>query len=244
MIRKVIGSLSYDYFICRLRWLVFPIFAEYLKPMIQIERFSFNTFMVNTYVLYDETREAVIVDAACYEPFEQQGLADFIQDSRLKPVKHIITHCHVDHILGSEFVYRKYGLIPEFHKAGLPFYVQVKDIAMNFGFTLEDFPEPGPFISDNDIIRFGNSEIKAFYTPGHADGSVCFYSSADGFVITGDVLFRETVGRTDLPSGDFDKLMESIKTRLFTLPAVTLVYPGHSTDTTIGYEMRNNPFIK
>ncbi|MEI7490742.1 MAG: MBL fold metallo-hydrolase [Bacteroidota bacterium] len=212
--------------------------------MIQLERFTFNTFMVNTYVLYDETKEAVIVDAACYEPFEKQGLADFIADSGLKIVRHLNTHCHIDHILGSLFVAGKYGVRPEFHKAGLPFLTEAKTIAQTFGYSFDGLPEPGGFLEDGDLINFGNSSLRVLYTPGHADGSVCFYCEADGFVITGDVLFRDTVGRTDLPSGDFELLMESIKTKLFTLPEDTVVYPGHSGETTIGYEMVNNPFIK
>ena len=212
--------------------------------MIQIERFTFNSFMVNTYVLYDETREAIIVDSACYESYEKQGLWDFLQDAGLIVVRNINTHCHIDHILGSQYLFEKFGLHPEFHKAGLPFLLQAREIALNFGYTLEKIPEPGAFIEDGDEITFGNSSIRALYTPGHADGSLCFYSKADGFVITGDVLFKDTVGRTDLPSGDFDKLMESIKTRLFTLPPDTVVHPGHGPETTIGYEMENNPFIK
>ncbi|MCX6285621.1 MAG: MBL fold metallo-hydrolase [Bacteroidetes bacterium] len=212
--------------------------------MIQLERFAFNTFMVNTYVLYDETKEAVIVDAACYESFEKQGLADFIQDAGLRIVRHILTHCHIDHILGSQFVFEKYGILPEFHRAGLPFLTEAKSIAINFGLTLDGVPEPGGFIEDGEVINFGKCSLSVLYTPGHADGSVCFYSSADGFVITGDVLFRDTIGRTDLPSGDFDSLMESIKTKLFTLPEDTVVYPGHGPETSIGYEMVNNPFIK
>jgi len=200
--------------------------------------------MVNTYVLYDETKEAVIIDAACFEPFEKQGLADFIQDAGLKIVRHINTHSHIDHILGAQFVFEKYGIRPEYHKDGLPFITEAREIAMNFGFTLDKVIEPARYIEDNEVISFGNSELKAFYTPGHADGSVCFYCAADGFVVTGDVLFRDTIGRTDLPSGDFDLLMESIKTRLFTLPEETVVYPGHGSETTIGYEMVNNPFIK
>ncbi|MCX6282738.1 MAG: MBL fold metallo-hydrolase [Bacteroidetes bacterium] len=212
--------------------------------MIQLERFTFNTFMVNTYVLYDETKEAVIVDAACHEPFEKQGLSDFIQDSGLKIVRHINTHCHIDHILGSLFVAEKYGIHPEFHKAGLPFLTEAKSIAQTFGYTFEGLPGHGGFLEDGDVINFGNSSLGVLYTPGHADGSVCFYCPADGFVITGDVLFRDTVGRTDLPSGDFDLLMESIRTKLFTLPEDTVVYPGHGGETTIGYEMVNNPFIR
>jgi len=200
--------------------------------------------MVNTYVLYDETREAVIIDAACEESFEKQGLSDFIGDAGLKIVRNISTHCHIDHILGNPYIFEKYGIRPEFHKAGLPFLIPAKDIALNFGLTLQDLPEPAAYFQEGDEIRFGNSSVTVLYTPGHADGSVCFYSSADGFVITGDVLFKDTIGRTDLPSGDFDKLMNSIKTKLFTLPEDTVVYPGHGPETKIGYEMVNNPFIK
>jgi len=200
--------------------------------------------MVNTYVLYDDTSEAVIVDAACFELFEQQGLSDFIEGASLKILRNINTHVHIDHILGNQYIFEKYGIRPEYHKGGLPFFIHSKDIALNFGYTLGAVPDPAAYFEDGDEIRFGKSSLKVLYTPGHAEGSVCFYSSADGFVITGDVLFRDTIGRTDLPSGDFDKLMKSIKTRLFTLPEDTVVYPGHGPETTIGYEMVNNPFIK
>jgi glyoxylase-like metal-dependent hydrolase (beta-lactamase superfamily II) len=212
--------------------------------MIQIERFSFNTFMVNAYVLYDESGEAAIVDAACYESFEKDGLDDFIRDSKLRVVLSLNTHTHIDHILGNQHVFEKYGIRPEYHKAGLPFFIQAKDIALNFGYTLDELPEPKGFFEDGQIIRFGNSSLKVLYTPGHADGSVCFYSEESNFVITGDVLFKDTIGRTDLPTGDFDLLMQSIRTKLFTLPPGTVVYPGHGPETTIGYEMANNPFIR
>jgi len=200
--------------------------------------------MVNTYVLHDETKEAVIVDAACYEPWEKQGLTDFIEDAGLKVVRNIFTHCHIDHILGARFVSEKYGVLPEFHQAGLPFFEQARDIGMNFGFTLDEITSGSAYFKDGDKIRFGMCALDVLYTPGHADGSVCFYHADDGFVITGDVLFREAIGRSDLPSGDFDVLLESINTRLFTLPDDTVVYPGHGPDTTIGYEKENNPFIK
>ena len=212
--------------------------------MIHIERFTFNNFMVNTYVLHDETKEAVIVDAACYEPWEKQGLVDFIEDAGLKVVRSIFTHCHIDHILGARFVFEKYGVLPEFHQAGLPFFDQARDIGMNFGFALDEITSGAAYFNDGDKIRFGMCALDVLYTPGHADGSVCFYHADDGFVITGDVLFREAIGRTDLPSGDFEVLLDSINTRLFTMPDDTIVYPGHGPDTTIGYEKENNPFIK
>ncbi|MEI6890316.1 MAG: MBL fold metallo-hydrolase [Bacteroidales bacterium] len=212
--------------------------------MVHIELFTFNSFMVNTYVLYDETGEAVIVDAACYEPFEKQGLSDFIADAGLKVVRNIYTHCHIDHILGTGYVFQKYGVRPEYHKAGIPFFDQAKDIGFNFGYTLDEFPETLGYFEDGEQIRFGMCALQVLYTPGHADGSVCFYHPDDGFVITGDVLFKDTIGRTDLPTGDFEILRENIITKLFTLPDDTIVYPGHGPATTIGYEKENNEFIK
>ena len=212
--------------------------------MIHIERFTFNVFMVNTYLLWDETQEALIIDAACYEPFEQQALLDFIENAGLKPVRNVNTHCHIDHVLGNNFIFRHFGIKPEYHTEGAPFFLTAKEVAISFGFKMDGIPEPAGYISEGTAVTFGKSSLQVLDTPGHADGSVCLYSPSDGFVITGDVLFKDTIGRTDLPSGDFDKLMKSIKTRLFTLPDDTVVYPGHGEATTIGYEKRNNPFVR
>jgi len=159
-------------------------------------------------------------------------------------VRNINTHCHIDHILGNGFIDRTYGIRPEYNKAGDPFFLTAKEIGLSFGYKLDGIPEPAGFLKDGDIIRFGNSELKVLETPGHAAGSICLYSEKEGFVITGDVLFRETIGRTDLPSGDFDLLMSSIKTKLFTLPPQTVAWPGHGPETTISNEMVNNPFIR
>jgi hydroxyacylglutathione hydrolase len=217
--------------------------SEPIQPM-TIERFVFNTFMVNTYLLYDETGEAVIVDAACHDEKEKQVLSSFIQKKELKLVRNLNTHCHIDHILGNSFIEETYGIRPECHQAGIPFFATAKEIAASFGYALSRITEPVTFLREDDLIRFGNAELKVLYTPGHADGHICFYCEKEGFVITGDVLFRETIGRTDLPSGNFDLLMESIKTKLFTLPEATVAWPGHGPETTIGYEIRNNPFIR
>jgi glyoxylase-like metal-dependent hydrolase (beta-lactamase superfamily II) len=212
--------------------------------MISIKTFVFNSFQVNAYVLYDETGEAALVDAACSNRREEEALTGFLDLNRLKPVIHLNTHCHVDHVLGNDFVQRKYGLLPVCHQAGSPFIDRAKNIAATFGYHVAHVPHPATFLSGNDDIGWGSSALKTLYTPGHADGSVCFYSEAAKFVITGDVLFRDSIGRTDLPSGDFDLLMESIREKLFTLPDSTVVYPGHGPETTIGYEKRNNPFIR
>lgn len=212
--------------------------------MIEIKRFVFNFFQVNTFVLYDETKECVIIDPGCINPAEQKELTDFINDNNLKPVKLLNTHSHIDHILGDVFVSQSYGLKPDIHKGGLPFMERIIESANAFDIVIEEVPEPGKFLNDGDVVKFGNSSLKVLYTPGHADGSICFYSKDQNFVIVGDVLFNQSIGRTDLPTGDFDLLASSIKEKLYTLPDETVVYPGHGPETNIGFEKRNNPFIQ
>jgi glyoxylase-like metal-dependent hydrolase (beta-lactamase superfamily II) len=212
--------------------------------MIQISKLVFNAFQVNTYLLWDETGDCVVVDPACYDQEECKILSDFISDRKLNLVRNISTHCHIDHVLGNDFVEREYGIRPEYHRAGEPFFEVLNEIGKSFGYTLERIPEPAGYLEDNGEVRWGNSYLKVLYTPGHAEGSVCFYSPEQEFVITGDVLFKDTIGRTDLPSGDFDQLMSSIRNRLFTLPDATVAHPGHGPETTIGYEKLNNPFIR
>lgn len=212
--------------------------------MIKIERFVFNTFQVNTYLLYDETGECIVIDAACYDDEETRELAGFIESRKLNLVRNINTHCHIDHVLGNDFISQTYKILPEYHQNSVPFFMTVREIGFSFGFKLDRIPEAVRFISNGEEITWGNSSVTAFYTPGHAEGSICLHNKQQGFVITGDVLFKDTIGRTDLPSGDFDQLMNSIKTKLFTLPDDTIVYPGHGPETTIGYEKVNNPFIR
>lgn len=228
-------------------WLHFRTFAalvKHEKRMIKIRKFVFNTFMVNSYILYDETGDCILIDAACYEPKEEEEVRSFISDNKLNLVRNLNTHCHIDHVLGNGFISRNYQVNPEYHEDSTLFFHTLKEMGSSFGFVINDIPAPARFLEDNEIIRWGNSSLKVLFTPGHAAGSVCFYSEPEKFVITGDVLFRDTIGRTDLPSGDFDLLMNSIRTRLFSLPEDTLVYPGHGPDTEIGYEMENNPFIR
>jgi len=210
--------------------------------MISIKKFIFNSFEVNAYILSDDTKECIIIDPACYDDLEKRTLTDYIDSNSLKPVKLINTHCHVDHLLGNSFVIEKYKLSTEIHKAGLPLLGNLKGYGMMFGINVENIPKPINFIEDNQIIRFGNSSLKAIYVPGHADGSLAFYSE-EGFVIVGDVLFYSGIGRTDLPSGNQSLLINNIKTKLFVLPEKTIVYCGHGPETTIGFEKENNPFF-
>ena len=212
--------------------------------MIRIKKFIFNTFQVNSYVLYDETGECILVDPGCIEDAEKLQLEDFIRQHGLTPVRNILTHCHVDHILGNTFISEKYHLNPEYHPAGAPFFRTVREIALSFGYELNHLPPAGPPLHDGDVITFGKSGLTVIYTPGHAAGSICLHSPEQKFILTGDVLFRDTIGRTDLPTGDLNLLLDSIREKLFTLPDETEVYCGHGPETTIGYEKMNNPFIR
>ncbi|HEX7411451.1 MAG TPA: MBL fold metallo-hydrolase [Bacteroidales bacterium] len=211
--------------------------------MLTIRSFVFNSFGVNTYVLYDESRECIIIDPACQYPDEEDELAGFIGANNLNPVRLINTHTHIDHILGNTFISEKYNLIPETHSDAVIFLDTAQQAGAAFGVKIEKVIFPVKFLGDGDTVKFGNSLLRVLYTPGHAAGSICLVSDADSFVVTGDVLFQESIGRTDLPTGDLDLLLASIREKLFTLPDSFKVYPGHGPATSIGFERRNNPFI-
>lgn len=211
--------------------------------MIQISAFPFNPFQENTYVLYDETKECIIIDPGCYTPIEQAELSTFIENEGLKPVRMIFTHCHIDHVLGSKYISERYKLLPETNKIELLVLEQAERSATMFGIRLEKPPVPEKFIDEKDVIKFGNSLLTILFTPGHSPGSLCFYNSEQKFVIGGDVLFHGSIGRTDLPGGNFDTLISSIKDKLFPLGDDVTVYPGHGPETTIGFEKANNPFL-
>jgi len=211
--------------------------------MITIEKFVFNAFGENTYLLFDETKEAVIIDPGCLEKHEEDEITNFIDTNNLKLVRLLYTHCHVDHIFGNNFIANTYKIKPEVHQAAIPFIANGHEHAKMYGFEIEKAIQPESFFEDGDIIKYGNSELHVVYTPGHADGSVCFINYPEKFVITGDVLFKDSIGRTDFPTGDFDVLMKSIHEKLFTLDDNFTVYSGHGPKTSIGYEKVNNPFI-
>ena len=211
--------------------------------MIQIKKFVFNPFQVNTFVLYDETMDCVIIDPGCSDEAESQELMDFIKEEGLKPVRMLLTHTHVDHVMGINMLEEMLGIKAEAHEAGLVFLDHTISTAATYGISIDKNPSVVNYIKEGDEITFGKSKLDVLYTPGHADGSVCFLSKKDGFVIVGDVLFQMSIGRTDFPTGDYDLLKQNIFEKLFTLPDDTVVYSGHGPETSIGFEKSNNPFL-
>ncbi len=211
--------------------------------MINLKQFTFNPYQENTYVLFDETAECVIIDPGMYEGKEQNELVNFISERGLKPVLLLNTHCHIDHVLGNKFVFDQWGLKPQFHKGELPLLHRVVSYAPQMGFQYEVSPEPEVFLSETGTVSFGSSELELIFAPGHSPAHLCFYAKSENFLIGGDVLFFRSIGRTDLPGGNHQQLIESIKTNVFALPDDCEVFPGHGPSTTIGYEKVNNPFL-
>ncbi|MCD7938228.1 MAG: MBL fold metallo-hydrolase [Tannerellaceae bacterium] len=212
--------------------------------MITVKPFEFNYFSVNTYLLYDDTKEAVLIDCGCLRREEEKELSEFISGRELTLTHLLCTHLHVDHVFGNAFIYRTYGLRPEAHRAEVEQLPSPKEQARRFG--LEDKVEDitvEKFLVGNDRIRFGTSELQVLLVPGHSPGSLCFYSEPDGFVISGDALFNRSIGRTDLWGGNMDVLVAAIKDKLLSLPDETIVYPGHGPETRVVDEILNNPFL-
>lgn len=211
----------------------------------EIKIFEFNPVAENTYVLYDDTHECVIIDAGCFYPDERHGLLNFILNNDLI-VKHLLnTHLHFDHVFGNAFVKEQFQILPKANKED-EFLLDGMDAQLRmFGFPeMEKTPGIETYIKENDVIEFGNQKLIVLEVPGHSPGSVAFYNEQDKCVFSGDVLFRGSIGRTDLTRADHGQLMESIRTKLFTLPMETTVYPGHGPATTIREEMKNNPFFR
>lgn len=212
--------------------------------MIKIHSFTFNAFQENTYVLYDETHECVIIDPGCYDTYEKQELTEFIIGKELKVVAILNTHCHVDHVLGNNFVKNFFKVKLAIPKLEEQVYRAVKVYASNYGFFQYDEAEIDEFINEEERLIFGNSYLEILFLPGHAPGHLGFYSPMQNFIIAGDVLFNGSIGRTDLPLGDYDTLISSIKNKLYKLPDHTIVYPGHGPETTVGIEKKSNPFVR
>ncbi|TMI97954.1 MAG: MBL fold metallo-hydrolase [Bacteroidetes bacterium] len=212
--------------------------------MLTVKTFSFNPFEENTYILYNEKKQCCIIDPGCYFPEEKNKLKKFIEDNGLAPVLLLNTHCHLDHVFGDQFVHDTWKLPLHIHEKEKPMLEMASASGQVWQLPIENFKGELRFIKEGSTIGIGTDELGIRFTPGHSQGHVCFYDEVDGFAISGDVLFNGSIGRTDLPGGDFDVLISSIQTQLFTLPDDTKIYSGHGPMTTISLEKMNNPFVK
>jgi hydroxyacylglutathione hydrolase len=216
----------------------------FVQIMITIHSFTFNPFQENTYIVSDETSDCIIIDPGCYTKNEKQILVDFISDKKYRPVKILLTHSHIDHILGNNFLAGKYGIPIEMSEIEIPLLMAASEYGKMWGIDAEPSPEPTLFITEGKNIVFGNTLLKAIFTPGHSQGSFSFLHAESNSLFSGDVLFMQSIGRTDLPGGNYDVLMKSIKEKLLILDDEIKVYPGHGPSTTIGNERRTNPFLQ
>jgi hydroxyacylglutathione hydrolase len=211
--------------------------------MINVHYFAFGPFQENTYVLWDETNECIILDPGNSTTTENKKLSDFISQKNLKVKRLILTHAHIDHINGNKYIFDTYGLLPEVHQDDVYFIENHLVSATMYGLQAEQSPMPKAFIKEGDVISFGNSTLQTLHTPGHSPGSISYYNLEDKFIIGGDVLFYGSIGRSDLPMGNHDTLVKSIKEKLMPLGDEMKVYSGHGMPTSIGFERMNNPFL-
>lgn len=211
--------------------------------MIEIDTLVFNSFQVNTYLVRDETSQCLVVDAAFYSKEEQQKFENYITENKLKVTGQVNTHCHVDHVLGTGYMKDRFKCPLRAHPEESALLANVPLMGDMYGLIVEPLAGIDQILGDNENISIGNHFLQSIHVPGHSPGSLAFYSSDGGFVITGDALFQGSIGRTDLPGGDYDTLIQSIRSRLLILPPETRVFAGHGPPSTIGREITENPFL-
>jgi len=211
--------------------------------MLKLKSFTVNPFQQNTYIIWDSNNIAAIIDPGNSNNLENTMIKKFISENNLKLSRLLLTHAHIDHIMGNKFIFDEYGLLPEVHPDDVFFIDALMQTASMYGVNCEESPKAEKFLADNQLIELGELSIKCIHTPGHSPGSITFYFEKEKVMISGDVLFNGSIGRTDLPKGDFDTLISSIKTKLFPLGDDIKVYSGHGPATTIGNEKQSNPFL-
>jgi hydroxyacylglutathione hydrolase len=211
--------------------------------MLTVKLFTFNPVQENTYVVYNERGECCIIDPGCYFGNERNELKEFILTAGLSPKYLLNTHCHLDHVFGNKFIHDTWGLTLHLHEYEKPVLNAAAAMGLAWGLPFDAYKSDLIFLRAGEVIRLGEDALSILFSPGHSPGSISFYCAAQQFVIAGDVLFRQSVGRTDLPGGDTDTLLNSIRQELFVLPDEVVVWPGHGPETTIGYEKVNNPFL-
>lgn len=208
-----------------------------------IKQFVFNPFLENTYIVYNENGIAMLVDPGCCNSSEQDGIISYMNENGLKLKYLVNTHAHIDHILGNKFVYDQYNLTPLVHQLDLYNFEYSKQAAKSYQINYSQSPMPTDYLKEGDIINLDADKLEIILTPGHTSGSISLYSQYDGFIICGDTLFKGSIGRVDLPGGDMDTLIDTIKHKILTLPVTTIVYPGHGQETTVQEEIKTNVFL-
>jgi hydroxyacylglutathione hydrolase len=211
--------------------------------MIILKNFVFNELEVNAFVLHDESGASLIVDPGCKNPVQQQNLKRYITENNLHPQCIVLTHGHFDHVAGTAWAKSEFSCPLMMHRDDLFLVKDAVQHASLFGIRLENPPLPDKFLEEGDHIKLGNTDIQILHVPGHSPGSICLYMASDNLLISGDVLFKSSIGRTDLFGGDYDLLIRGIREKLMTLPRDTEVWPGHGPSTTIGAELDTNPFL-
>jgi len=213
--------------------------------MIQLKKFTFNPFQENTYLLYNAQKQGIIVDPGCMDRHEQEELSEYLAANAIHPIKLLNTHAHLDHIFGNKFVMNKYRVPLFVYSSDYDMFQMAEDSAKLYGVPYDHSPPPDHFLKEGDRISFNDEEdeLEVIFVPGHAPDHLIFYNASQSWMIGGDVLFKNSIGRTDLPGGNHQELIENIQKKVFTLPDETVVYPGHGPETTIGAERMNNPFF-
>ncbi len=213
--------------------------------MLSLTAFTFNPFAENTYLVWDEaTREAAIIDPGMMTGNEEVVIQDFIVSNELNLKQLLLTHGHIDHVLGCDFIRKAYGVLPVGHALLPVTLAESERAAQVYGIPYTLSPQPAAFLKEGDTVRVGNAELEVREAPGHARCHLVFIDHAGKQMIGGDVLFKGSVGRMDLPGGNGEVLMQSIREKLYSLPDDYTVYSGHGDSTTIGWEARNNPFVR
>ena len=211
--------------------------------MLKVKSFVFSPIQENTYLLYNEFNECLIIDPGCYFPEEQNELKAFITQSNLKPWMLLNTHCHLDHVFGNKFVAETYTLILQLHEKEKLLLDYAPTSGLMYNMPFDNYAGDYIYLKEGDVVKLGEDELKVIEAPGHSPGHICFYCEKQNFIISGDVLFNRSIGRTDLPGGDHETLLKNIREKLFVLPDETVVYSGHGAVTTIGEEKSENPFL-
>ncbi|MEO6681305.1 MAG: MBL fold metallo-hydrolase [Ginsengibacter sp.] len=211
--------------------------------MFYIKSFTFSPIQENTYLLYNEFKEGIIIDPGCYFDEERDTIKNFITEKQLTPKLLLNTHCHLDHVFGNKFIAEEYNLTLKTHPNEKAVLQMAAASGLMYNLPFDSYKGDIIPLIEGDIITLGNDELEVIEAPGHSPGSICFYCKKQGFLIGGDVLFQNSIGRTDLPGGNHNQLIKNIKEKLFILPDEVVVYSGHGPETTIGHEKKNNPFL-